>query len=208
MDGICRLPTDRTGINVARPTPWPGNEIARGVSEQLGYLAVLVGTFLEGETVLVLAGLAAQHGYLSFPAVVAVAATGAFVGDQVYFFIGRRYGNRLLARFPSLAAKVPRVQALLKRWDLFAVILVRFLYGLRIAGAVVIGSCGISPWRLALFNLIGVLIWAPLIAGIGYFAGQAIQEWAGRLHQAQILLVMGLVVAVTLAWLVIRWRRG
>ena len=177
------------------------------VIAHLGYVAVFVGTFLEGETILALGGLAAEHGYLSFPVVVAIAVLGGFLGDQLFFFVGRRYGDRVLACFPSVSAKVPRVQALLRRWDILAVILVRFLYGLRIAGPIVIGSCGIAPWRLALFNLIGALIWAPLVAGIGYVAGQALGEWVGRLRNMQILLLMVAVLAAVACWLVIQWRR-
>src|ERR1035437_7311575 len=149
----------------------------------LGYAAIFVGTFLEGESILALGGLATEHGYLSFPAVVGVAVLGGFLGDQFFFFVGRRYGDRVLVRFPFVSAKVLRVQALLRRWDILAVILIRFLYGLRMAGPIVIGSCGIAPWRLALFNFIGALIWAPLVAGHGYFAGQAVGEGGGRLAQ-------------------------
>jgi len=96
----------------------------------------------------------------------------------------------VLARFPSLAAKAPRVQSLVRRWDATAVIVLRFCYGLRIAGPLIIGSCGISPWRLALFNLIGVLIWAPIVAAVGYLAWYAIEQWIGHIHHAQIVLVM------------------
>jgi len=176
------------------------------IVDQIGYLAVFIGTFLEGETVLALSGVAAAHGYLSFPAVVAVAACGAFLGDQACFFIGRRYGHRLLARFPRLAARAPRVQALIRRWDAPALILLRFLYGLRTAGPIVIGTCGIAPWRIALFNLIGVLIWAPLVAGIGYVAGYALQEWLGRLKHAQIGLLAVVAIAAAIAVYVIRRR--
>jgi membrane protein DedA with SNARE-associated domain len=172
----------------------------------LGYLAIFVGTFLEGETILALGGVAAAYGYLSFAGVVAIAVLGAFLGDQACFFIGRRYGHRVLARFPALAAKAPRVQAIVKRWDAPAVIVLRFLYGLRIAGPIVIGSCGISPWRLALFNFIGTLIWAPLVAGIGYLAGQALEVWIGRLKHVQIAVLMAIVLAVMILWLVILWR--
>jgi membrane protein DedA with SNARE-associated domain len=168
---------------------------------------VLIGTLLEGETVLFLAGLAAQHGYLSFPIVAALGAVGGFVADQSLFFVGRRFGNRLLVRFPSVAARAPRVQTLVKRWDVLAVVLVRFLYGLRIAGPIVIGSCRIVAWRLVLFNFIGAVIWAFVVAGIGYFAGQAVQRWFGRLHLVQILLLMAGVLAVTLVLIVIAWRR-
>lgn len=173
----------------------------------LGYFAVFLGTMLEGESVLALAGLAAQHGYLSFPAVVAVAVVGAFLGDQGFFFIGRRYGDRVLARFPSLAARAPRIQALLRRWDVLAVVLVRFLYGMRVAGPIVIGASGIPAWRLALFNFIGALIWAPLVAGIGYFAGQALEIWVGRLHHVGIIALMVIALAGVAAWLVVQSRK-
>lgn len=174
---------------------------------QLGYVTLFIGTFLEGESVLALAGVAASYGYLTFEYVVAVAALGAFLGDQACFWIGRRYGASLLARYPRLAAKAPRVEQLVRRWDAPAVIVLRFLYGLRIAGPIVIGSCGIPAWRLALFNFIGVLIWAPLVASVGYFAGYALEAWIGRLKQVQIGLLMALLVLAAVAWIVVQWRR-
>lgn len=173
---------------------------------QYGYLAVFVGTFLEGEMVLALAGAAAAHGYLSFPTILAVAACGAFLGDQLCFFVGRRYGQRILARFPRLAARVPRVQALLRRWDAPAVILLRFLYGLRTAGPIIIGTCGISPWRLAVFNFIGVLLWTPVVGGIGYAAGYALHEWLGRLKHAQLGLLVLVAAGAAIAWYLLRRR--
>ena len=178
-----------------------------GVMAHLGYVAVFVGTVVEGESILVLGGVAAAYGYLSFPVVVAIAVLGGFLGDQLFFFVGRRYGDRVLARFPAVSAKAPRVQALLRRWDILVVILIRFLYGLRIAGPIVIGSCGIAPWRLALFNFIGALIWAPLVAGIGYLAGQALDNWVGRLRHVEILVLMVAMLAAVAWWFVIAWRR-
>lgn len=174
---------------------------------QLGYVTLFIGTFLEGESVLALAGVAASYGYLTFGYVVAVAALGAFLGDQACFFVGRRYGASILARYPKLAAKAPRVERLVRRWDAPAVIVLRFLYGLRIAGPIVIGSFGISPWRLALFNAIGALIWAPLVAGIGYMAGYALEAWIGRLKHVQIGLLMAVLVAGGIVWLVLQARR-
>src|SRR4051812_46174186 len=105
---------------------------------QLGYFAIFLGTFLEGESVLALGGVAASYGYLSLPNVMMVAVMGAFLGDQCCFYIGRRFGPSILARYPSIAAKAGRVQALVRRWDAPAVILLRFMYGLRIAGPIVI----------------------------------------------------------------------
>lgn len=49
-----------------------------------GYPAVLVGTFLEGETILVLAGFLAHRGYLDLPLVILTAFLGTFTGDQLF----------------------------------------------------------------------------------------------------------------------------
>ena len=98
------------------------------------------------------------------------------------------------------------MQRIVRRWDAAAVILLRFAYGLRLAGPLVIGTCGISPWRLALFNFIGTLVWAPLVAGVGYLAGYALHEWLGRLKHAQIGLLVALVLVTAAAWLLLRRR--
>ena len=173
----------------------------------LGYLALFVGTLLEGETIVFLAGLAAHQGYLSFGTVVAVAVAGGFLGDQFFFFLGRRYGNRVFTRFPGLATRTPRFQALLRRWDVHAILVVRFLYGLRMAALIVIGSCEISPWRVALFDFIGTVLWAFAVAGLGYFAGQAVQEVAGRLDASVVLLLLALALIAGTAWNVVRSLR-
>lgn len=174
---------------------------------ELGYLALFIGTLLEGETIVFLAGLAAHHGYLWFPAVIVVAVIGGFISDQVLFHVGRRYGDRVFARFPGVAKRVPRVQALLRRWDVLAILLVRFLYGLRIAAPIVIGSCGIAPWRLAVFDFIGAVLWAFVVASLGYFAGQAVQYWVARLDLSVVLGLMSAALLAGTAWNIARARR-
>ena len=64
--------------------------------QRFGYLAILVGTFLEGETVLLLGGFAAHRGYLDLVGVMAAAFAGSLTGDWLYFEIGRRKGMAFL----------------------------------------------------------------------------------------------------------------
>lgn len=174
---------------------------------QYGYLAVALGAFAEGETVLLFAGYAAQRGWLEWPLVVAVAALAATLGDQFFYFLGRAYGPRILRRFPRLQAHLPRVHAMLHRHSHWAIISVRFLYGLRIAGPVLIGVAGVAPWRFIVFNAIGALLWAPLITALGWFFGTAMAQVAARLQTGQEVL-LALVFAVAAgAWLVRRLRR-
>jgi membrane protein DedA with SNARE-associated domain len=169
-----------------------------------GYAAVFVGALLEGETILLLAGFAAHQGYLSLPAVIGVAFVGGTLGDQAFFWIGRAFGPALIARWPSVARHAPRVQALLRRWDAPLVIGIRFMYGLRISGPIVIGACDLSAWRFAVFNAIGAAIWAPLVGGLGYVFGHALALVLDDMRNVEIAaLVIVVVGAVGLAW----WHR-
>lgn len=102
--------------------------------EEHGYLVLLAGSAIEGETFVVLAGFTAHRGYLSLPLVILIAGILNFGWDQFYFWLGRRHGRWARARFPSLEAKIARVLALLERQHVPLIVGVRFLYGLRIAG--------------------------------------------------------------------------
>jgi membrane protein DedA with SNARE-associated domain len=171
-----------------------------------GYGAVFIGSLLEGETLLLLAGFAAHEGYLSLPMTIAIAFVGGTLGDQIWFWVGRFGGTALLKRFPDSAPRVRRVQDLLERHDAPVIIGIRFMYGLRLLGPIVIGTCKISGWRFALFNAIGAAIWAPLIAGIGYLFGGTLQWVLDDLDNLQLAL-LGVVVAAALAVAGVRWWR-
>jgi membrane protein DedA with SNARE-associated domain len=172
--------------------------------QQYGYMAVFVGSVLEGETLLVLAGLAARRGYLSLQWVVVVAAAGAFIGDQICFFAGRRLGPRILARWTRLDSSIARADALLARYGAFLVIGLRFTYGLRLAGVLAIGMSRMSWLRFASLNLIGALLWAPIVAGAGYVLGSAVEPLL-RDDRYDEYLIFGTVIFVgVLVWLLRR----
>ena len=141
--------------------------------ENYGYFAVFVGCFAEGETVLVLAGFAAHLGYLSLPWVMATAAVAGFCGDLTAFFAGRRWGPRLLAWSPRLAAVRPVIAEKLERHATWVVFALRFAVGLRIASLVVIGASGLPAPRFILPNAAGAIVWGVAVGGAGYMFGAA-----------------------------------
>lgn len=149
--------------------------IARLVSDY-GYLAVFVGALLEGESILLLAAYAAHQGYLSLSLVIAVACCGAILGDQIFFYSGRWFGNTLVQRVPALHARAETVNRLLIRHHAGLIIGLRFAYGLRIAGPIVIGMSTLGWRRFLVLNVIGALIWAPLVAGVGFMFGHAMER--------------------------------
>lgn len=160
-----------------------------------GYLAVFVGALLEGESMLLIGAYAAHRGYLSLPMVIGVAFVGATLGDQFFFFIGRRFGRAIVARSPDFRRRTERVERLLLRYPGSIVIAIRFAYGLRIAGPIAIGMSELPARRFLMFNALGALIWAPLVAGLGYLFGHALEGLLGDLRQYELA---GLVVLAVL----------
>jgi membrane protein DedA with SNARE-associated domain len=175
--------------------------------QSYGYPAVFIGSMLEGETILALAALAAHRGYLSLPGVIGAAAAGGFVGDQIYFLVGRFAGDRVLARWPALRPGAERVRQLLQRYDAPLIVGVRFMYGLRTVGPIAIGMSPVHWLRFATLNLLGAIVWAALIAGIGYALGEALTRLLGDLKHVE-EWVFGVVLVAGLVLLACLRRRG
>lgn len=175
---------------------------------RFGYLAVLAGTFFEGETVPVLAGFAANQGLLRLDLVMLCAFVGSFCGDQLWFWIGRRYGKAWLAKHPKSAAAADKVGKLLDRWGDWFVLSFRFLYGLRAVSPVAVGLSSISALRFAVLNLISAAVWAVAVGSLGYAFGQAIEGMMGRLKvwEHRILAAAAIALAVYVLHRVVKAR--
>ena len=167
--------------------------------EAHGYWVLAAGCLFEGEAVLLLAGFAVHRGYLDPLAVLGIASASGFIADQFYFWLGRRHGAALLARWPAAAAQAGRVGRLIARHPAGAAIGVRFAYGLRIAGPVLIGMSPMPRVRFAVLNALGALLWAAAVGGAGWVFGQAAEWVLGNIRHAEGWLLLGL-LAAALAW--------
>jgi membrane protein DedA with SNARE-associated domain len=174
-----------------------------------GYPVTFVGTLLEGETILTLAGLAAHRGHLALLPLWLIGALGGWLGDNAFFALGRRYGADALARWPSFAPAIARVEHLILKSPALAVIAVRFLYGVRVAGPIVIGASPL-PWRrYLLLNAGGALLWSAVWVTLGYLVGAAAERLLGNVARFERELFIGvLVVAIAAAVLYARRARG
>ena len=150
---------------------------------QYGYLAILVGTFLEGETILVLGGFAASSDLLRLDLVMVSAFVGSLLGDQLAFFIGRWKGRDFVARRPRWQAGFQKVEAHLIRHDKLILLGFRFLYGLRNVVPFALGASRIPVARFGAYNLIGAAIWAITVAAGGYFFGEAMEHLLGDIKR-------------------------
>lgn len=172
-----------------------------------GYAAVLVGTFLEGETILVLAGFAAHRGYLELPWVILAAAVGSIASDQLFFLVGRKKGVAWIERRPKWQKQAQRAFELVARTETLLILGFRFLYGLRTITPVVLGASGVRPAKFVPLNIVGAVAWAVTFGYVGYVTGAAAQLALGDIERVEMSIFALIALVGGLAWLYRRWRR-
>ncbi|MDF3868753.1 DedA family protein [Pseudomonas denitrificans (nom. rej.)] len=161
-----------------------------------GYPALFIGCLLEGETILILAGLAAHQGLLAYAPVVMWATLAGTLGDQLLYWAGRRSGDRAVPWLRRRGLAIERVTGLIERHPLLAIFSVRFLYGMRLAGPLLIGASRVGPLRFLLINLLGAFCWALLFASAGYWAGEVLERWLGNLRPYRLPIFLTVLVLV------------
>ena len=172
--------------------------------QDYGYYAILIGTFLEGETILILGGVAAQFGSLELSMVITAAFFGSATGDQLYYYIGRWKGQALLDFFPRWQPSAERVKHHITKHQNLIILTFRFFYGIRNVTPFVLGITRVSKLRFVLLNLIGAAVWACSFATIGYLLGDAHERIMGKGYE---LVLFGVLAAIFLSvWLIQRWR--
>ena len=165
-----------------------------------GYGAILVGTFLEGETVLVLGGFAAHRGYLELPWVILAAFVGSLCGDQLFFFLGRWHSQAFLAKHPSWKVRVDKAQRLLERFQRPLILVFRFLYGLRTVAPFVIGMSRVPIAQFVLLNTAGALVWAIVVGAGGYLFGTTLEILIGDIKRYETAILGAIAAIGVLIW--------
>jgi len=173
-------------------------EWASGFVAEYGYLAVFVWTFIEGESVFIAAAALSATGVLEPVMVIAVAAMGAYVGHIVFFALGRWRGLALIRAFPSLYRHYPKVNIILDRYAHWSIFIFQYLYGTRMAAAILFGCSGIRFWRFAGWQVANCLIWSLLIYSVGHLLGLAALSMLHRF--GMIGLVIGVLIVAALSF--------
>jgi membrane protein DedA with SNARE-associated domain len=171
-----------------------------------GYWAVLFFVAIEstgipfpGETMLLVAAIYAGTTHrLSIALVIAAAACGAILGDNLGYWIGREGGYRLLRRYgPYIRLderKVKLGQYLFRKHGGKVVFFGRFIAVLRTWAAFLAGT-NCMPWgSFLLFNALGGIIWATVYGLGGYFLGDNVHRLTGPI--GPITFALGLLITI------------
>jgi membrane protein DedA with SNARE-associated domain len=182
------------------------------------YVATLVSAFIDatgtpfpGRVVLIAAGAAAAAGSASLTLLTGLAALGAVLGDHGWYLAGRLGQRRVLNLYCRLSLGsrqcVQRTERYFKRFGPGAIILGRFVAGVRLFAAPLAGSGTMSYPRFLFFEVLGGLLWAAVFVGLGYALGERgralLSDWKGVT-----IVLTATLVATLLATLGTRlWRR-
>ena len=175
-----------------------------------GYWAVFffvaiesIGIPFPGETMLLVAAIdAGKTHQLSIVLVIAAAACGAIIGDNIGFWIGREGGYRVLRRYGRYIGfderKLKVGIYLFRKHGGKVVFFGRFVAVLRAWAAFLAGVNRMRWGRFLLFNALGAIVWATLYGLGGYLLGEQIHRLTGPVGTITIVLAVLFLIAVVI----------
>ncbi|MBP1751430.1 MAG: putative rane-associated protein-like protein [Geobacteraceae bacterium] len=176
-------------------------ELFRQYLETYGYIFLFLGTFLEGEAVLILAGYFAFQARLNIVGVILTAFAGSFLGDQFYFHLGRWRGLWLINLFPVLARKSRRGLKLVEKYGALVAFISRYTYGFRILLPVILGMTNLSKIKFLYLNIASALTWAAAFSMLGYLFGKTASFIIEDLDRYEPYIILALSCFIGCMWL-------
>ena len=185
-----------------------------------GYTGLFFGVMVESfgipapaQTLLIVASGLAGKGEMDIRLIVLVAWTGAVIGDNIGYAIGRFAGRAVLLRYGRYIRLTPEklslVEAKFQRYGPGIVIVARFFDVLRQLNGVFAGSMEMR-WRTFLIcNMIGATLWVGLWGVVAYYFGANVNkvlEYAAQ-HKALTYSALALAAAAVVLFVAIRFFR-
>jgi membrane protein DedA with SNARE-associated domain len=176
------------------------------------FLVVILGNIgvpVPEETVLAVAGYLVWSGRLQLVPVLIVALVSAVAGDNLGYWLGRRYGRAVVERYARWLLKPARVavaESFVSRYGALAVCIARFVGGFRFLAGPLAGAVGLPFRSFLLGNLLGAVLFVPYAVGIGYAIGYGVGPYVAHVQHALggigrvVLLLAIIVVVVAVAW--------
>lgn len=166
-----------------------------------GYLILFIWSIFEGELGLIFAGIAAHTGHMNVILAVFVAGLGGFVGDQIYFYIGRFNKGYIQRHLKKQRRKLALAHLLLQKYGWPIIFIQRYMYGMRTIIPISIGLTRYSAFKFAIINLISAWIWAGITIVLAWFFGEQILHLLGKLkNHPYIFIVLAVLFLVAVIW--------
>ncbi len=167
-----------------------------------GYIAVFLGTIIEGEIILFAGGFMAHSGRLKLEWVMLAAFMGSVAGDQIYFYFGRMKGRSFVQKRRRMKEKVEKVEKMAARHMTLLILGIRFMSGLRTVTPFAVGLTRITAKRFLILNAIGAVLWSVLGSLVGYLLGMAAEAAHINVKRDEHLIILGMVCTGALVFII------
>ncbi len=193
-------------------------DLIRSLLIQHGYLLMLTAVFLDnaglplpGELVLLAFGFLTRTGHLDPDLGVMAAGVGAMAGDNLSYWLGRLGGPRVVDAYCRVTLGsgdcASKAVAFYHRWGRSAVVVGRFVMGLRAFLVPLAGSVRMPYWPFLVFDAMGALVWSTIYIGLGRALGSQVESFSPQFRGGSLLLVATLAITF-LAYLALKlWKR-
>lgn len=163
-----------------------------------GYIAIVIGTFFEGETTVLLGGIFSKLRYMKLDYVMAWAFLGTFAGDCTFFFLGKVFGRNIIDRYEFLRNKIPLANGIMRRYGNFIIFLVRFFVGVRGIILLLLGCTDIKKRTFFLYSTISAALWSIVVSAIGYLFANVVYIFVHDIKQYEMFIVPVVIIVVIL----------
>lgn len=200
----------RSVIDAHAGTAYPRRVDIGHIFSSLGPWAVAIGAGLEGEAAAITAGVLVHRHLLPPVGAWLVIAFGAFVVDEIFFFLGRRCREREFVRRMHAKPAFAKAMAFIERFPNAYIFVFRFLYGLRTVSPIAIGLTRIGARRFVILNALAALIWAGIFVAVGYAFGPAVDHALKALapYKTELMIAFPIPGTCLLIWWLWRRRRN
>jgi membrane protein DedA with SNARE-associated domain len=140
--------------------------------KEYGYIVLFGWSILEGELGLVMAGIMSHTNDMNLFIAIIVGALGGFVGDQIYFYIGRFNKKYIHDKLRSQRRKFAIAHLLLKKYGWPLIFVQRYMYGMRTVIPMAIGLTKYSGRKFALINFVSALFWSSMTIIPAFYFGE------------------------------------
>jgi membrane-associated protein len=144
-----------------------------------GLWVILVGTFFQGQTVLIGAGFLAAAHILDPVEILAIGILGSWTGHIFWYYLGRSLIGIAEEKTWVLAKKISSISHFIGLRPWTSIFTLQYVYGIRLAGAISFGMSEMTVGWFIAVQLFNCILWTVLIESAGYFVGDLIHSGSG-----------------------------
>jgi len=166
----------------------------------------VIGFPFPEDAILILCGFLIASGVVKPAPALIVVASGMLMTDYFLYYVGRKYGRKVVAhrRFRKIisARREVRLEKIFRRWGVLAILLGRHLVGLRSQIFLVAGILRMPRARFVLADAASSIVSMTIMVGAGYWGGSTLDLIKKDMKEAQyaLLILIAIIAVALLIW--------